>query len=137
MDESSITQNRKARRSNVLLAASIEVLGTTVPVKLRNLSSTGALIEGVNLPVEGSEVVFHRNDLIVRSRVAWVEGTHAGIAFYTPLQQEEVLRNIPKPRPRVQPNFRRPGLSCRELSPEERRIAELWAVTAPLGQPGD
>ena len=44
MDQSSNTQNRKVRRSNVLMAASLELSGTSLPVKLRNLSAEGALV---------------------------------------------------------------------------------------------
>lgn len=137
MDESSNTQNRRARRSNVLLAASIEVSGATIPVKLRNLSTQGALIEGDSLPVEGSEVRFQRNEISVSSRVAWVHGRQAGVAFGAPIAQEDVLRNIPKPRHRAPTEFRRPGLACRELSPEEQRLAESWAWNAarsPFGE---
>ena len=128
MDESSFTHSRRSRRS-VLLAASIEASGAVVPVKLRNLSTEGALIEGEGLPVEGSQVLFRRNDLSVKSRVAWVHEDQAGIAFTKPIAQEDVLRNIPKPRFRAPPNFRRPALTIKELSPEERRLAESWAWT--------
>ena len=38
MDESSMTGNRRGRRSPVLLSATIEVDGAPVTVKLRNLS---------------------------------------------------------------------------------------------------
>jgi hypothetical protein len=127
MDESSINQNRRSRRSNVLLAASIEVSGASHAVKLRNLSTEGALIEGEDLPVEGSEVLFRRNELSVHSRVAWVHGRHAGVAFRRQIAQEDVLRNIPKPRDRVPVNYRRPALACRQMSAEERRLAESWA----------
>lgn len=137
MDESSIAQNRRTRRSYVLLAASIEFGGSSLPVKLRNLSAEGALIEGKNLPVEGSVVLFRRNELEVRSRIAWVENHRAGVAFGVPLKAEEVLRNVPKPRPRMKLDYRRPGLACRELSPEERRFIEKWAMTPPLGSLGD
>ena len=126
MDESSITQNRRSRRSNVLLAASIEVSGTVIAVKLRNLSSEGALIEGDGLPVEGSEVLFRRADLSIPSRVAWVHGKQAGVAFGAALHPEDVLRHIPKPRHRAPSHFRRPGLACRELTPEEQRLAQSW-----------
>ena len=129
MDESSMNHNRRSRRSNVLLAASIEVSGATHPVKLRNLSTEGALIEGDRLPVEGSQVVFHRNELSVGSRIAWVHGKQAGVAFHTPIHQEDVLRNIPKPRYRSQPNYKRPALASRELTAEERRLAASWAWT--------
>ena len=126
MDCTSVSQNRRARRSNVLLAASIEALGAVIPVKLRNLSTEGALIEGDELPVEGSEVLFRRNDLALKGRVAWVAGKQAGVAFRTRIAQEDVLRNIPKPRERPSLPFKRPGLAARELTPEERRLAESW-----------
>ena len=129
MDESSMNQNRRSQRSNVLLAASIEQSGASLPVKLRNLSTEGALIEGDDLPVEGSEVLFRRNELSVTSRVAWVHGNHAGVAFRRPIAQEDVLRNIPKPRYRVQPDYRRPALASKLLTADERRLAESWAWT--------
>ena len=129
MDQSSITQNRQSRRSNVLLAATIEALGAVIPVKLRNLSTEGALIEGEGLPIEGSEVLFRRNELSVSSRVAWVHGTQAGVAFRRPIAQEDVLRNIPGPKYRAPTYFRREGLAVRKLSAEERRLVESWAWT--------
>lgn len=119
-------QNRRSRRSNVLLAATIEVSGLEIPVKLRNLSADGALIEGERLPVEGTEVLFHRNDLKMKSRIAWVAGCHAGVAFATKLQPQEVLRHIPQPRPRIIPEFKRAGIACRPLTEEERRAIETW-----------
>ena len=136
MDESSFPHSRRSRRSNVLLAASIEVSGSVVQVKLRNLSSQGALIEGEDLPIEGSEILFRRNDLKVRGRVAWVHETQAGIAFNALLPQEDVLRNIPKPRPRVLPDFKRPGLACRKLTPDEQRLVDSWVWT-PRGSLGE
>jgi hypothetical protein len=138
MDQSSTPRNPRAKRSNVLLAASIEQSGHTFSVKLRNLSSEGALIEGEELPIEGSSVLFRRNDLSVTSRVAWVHGRHAGVAFSAPLDAQEVLRNIPKPKPRVILDFRRPGLACRELSSDEKRLVEQWISSAtPRGSLGE
>ena len=95
-------------------------------VKLRNLSSEGALIEGKELPAEGVEVLFRRNEIGVASRIAWVRGNQAGVAFKTPLPREAVLRNIPQPKHRAPTEFRRPGLACREMTAEERRLAESW-----------
>jgi hypothetical protein len=137
MDQSNNPQNRKSRRSNVLLAASIERSGAVVPVKLRNLSTEGALVEGKGLPIEGSEVLFHRNELSVVSRVAWVDGKQAGVAFNTPIPPEAVLRNIPAPRLRATVDFRRPGLAAQEMSPQERRLAEGWAWTPWRGSLGE
>ena len=137
MDQSSLTHNRTSRRSPVLLAASVDVAGATQRVKLRNLSKDGALIEGDTLPVEGSSTLFCRNELSVQARVAWVQGRFAGLAFARPLEKEEVLRNVPKPKARIQPEFRRPGLACRPLSEDERKMVERWMTTASVPRPGD
>src|SRR5687767_10494907 len=115
MDESSRSQNRRQRRSNVLMAAALELSGTSVPVKLRNLSAEGALVEAEALPVEGAQVVFRRNDLAMPAKVIWVRGGRAGIAFKDELPPETLLRHVPTPRPRVLPGFRRPGLTERPL----------------------
>src|SRR4029079_16687399 len=96
MDESSLTQNRGSRRSPVLLAATVELGGAVHDVKLRNLSSDGALIHGGEKLPEGYEITFCRKDLRVGARVAWVQGAHAGVAFDTPLEPAEVLRHIPR-----------------------------------------
>ena len=137
MDESSINQNRRSRRAPVLLAASVEVAGVPHRVNLRNLSSEGALIEGEQLPIEVSTTFFVRNDLRLKSKVIWVQGRFAGLAFARALGPEEVLRNVPKPRPRMQPEFRRPGLACRPLTPDERRMVERWMTASPVSSPGD
>lgn len=128
-----MTQNRRSRRSNVLLAATLEAGGAVVPVKLRNLSEEGALVEGDHLPVEGSSVLFERKELRVPSRVAWVQGRYAGIAFSAKLPAQDVLRHIPPPRTPRTNDYRRPGLACRELSATERQMVERW-MTAPSPQ---
>jgi hypothetical protein len=137
MDESSMMKDRRSRRSPVLLAARIEVAGKAVPVKLRNLSEEGALIEGDRLPLEGSNTFFERNELRLRSRVVWVHGRYAGVAFDHPLKTDQVLRNVPKPKPKAQGDFRRPGLACRPLTDYERRMLERWMTGSPIGSVGD
>lgn len=137
MDESSMMKNRRSRRSPVLLAANVEIAGAPVTVKLRNLSEEGALIEGDRLPLEGATTFFERNDLRLKSRVVWVQGRYAGVLFDEKLNRDDVLRNIPAPRPRTQVEFRRPGFSTRPLTPYERRMLESWMTTPPTGQPGD
>lgn len=130
MDESSPSQNRRSRRSNVLMSASIELSGASIPVKLRNLSAEGALIEGEMLPVEGAELLFRKAELSLPARIAWVEGQRAGIAFAVPLAPEQLLRHVPKPRPRVQTDYRRPGFSARPLSDGEW----AWGRASGVGE---
>ena len=132
MDESSNTQNRRSRRSHVLMAASIEAAGVTVPVKLRNLSTEGALVEGDRLPSVGSEVLFRKNELNLAGRVAWVTGSRAGIAFDAMLDPDAVMRHVPSPRPQAKLDFRRPRIKAGELSLGERKIAEDWIWGKPI-----
>lgn len=137
MNEGSAAQNRRSNRSSVLLAARLKTRGGTMAVKLRNLSAEGALVEADKLPIEGCDVVFERDDLSVKGRVVWVKGKHAGVAFQIPLPPEQVLRNVPAPRPRMKPEFRRPGLASRTLTDDERRLVESWIVTpihSPIGE---
>jgi hypothetical protein len=138
MDESSITQNRRSRRSPVLLSATVYVAGLPVSVKLRNLSEQGALIEGDRLPPEGAETLFERKEMRLKSRVVWVQGKYAGVAFDVPLKRDDVLRHVPQPKPKTNGDFdfRRPGFTCRPLSDYERRNLETWLATAPIGRPG-
>ncbi len=98
MDESSPTQNRKTRRSNVLMSASLELSGTSLPVKLRNLSADGALVEGDKLPVEGASILFRKGDLSMPGNVAWVKGRQAGVRFAQNLNPDQLLRHVPAPR---------------------------------------
>ena len=130
MDQSNNPQNRKTRRSNVLMSASLELSGTSLPVKLRNLSMDGALVEGDNLPVEGASILFRKGDLSMPGNVAWVKGRQAGVAFAQNLNPEQLLRHIPAPRPRVTPEFKRPGLKG-TLTAEEKRFGEQWVWRFP------
>jgi hypothetical protein len=130
MDQSSASQNRKTRRSNVLMSASLELSGTSLAVKLRNLSAEGSLVEGDNLPVEGASIQFRKGDLCVPGHVAWVNGHQAGIAFAQKLNPQQLLRHIPAPRARVQPDFRRPGLK-ESLTAEQKTYGETWVWRFP------
>ncbi len=132
MDEGSKSQNRRSRRSNVLMAASLETASGTAKVTLRNLSAEGALVEGERIPGAGEQLVFRKNDLAVSGRIAWVSDRRAGIAFDAKLQPDTVLRHIPSPRHRIESSFKRPRLSSRGLSPEERRWCETFLWAGPL-----
>lgn len=128
MDESSPVQNRRQRRSNVLLTAVVEMCGRTMDVKLRNLSADGALIEGEGLPAEATEISFRKGDLRVAGTVVWVSNRRAGLRFHAPLSPEALLRHVPVPRPRVLPSFRRPGLAPQPMTSAERSLKKAWGV---------
>ena len=85
---------RRAPRRRVLLAATLETPAGERAVKLRNLSSTGAMIELDRPPGEGTEVVFRRGGIVARGLVVWAAGSLLGMHFAAPIDEGEVLIQI-------------------------------------------
>lgn len=132
MDPLDNPQNRKSSRSNVMMNASIELSGVSIPVRLRNLSVDGALVESDRLPVEGASVHFRRGDLNVQGKIAWVDKRTAGISFDQKLDPQLVLRNVPRPRPHTPPKFHRPGIKSQKLSAADRHFGETFLWGGPI-----
>jgi hypothetical protein len=131
MDESTATQNRRHRRSNVLLKATLELENESLTVTLRNLSQEGALVQADGLPQQGTRLLFHRQGLSVPARIAWSHRDLAGVDFDVPLYPRELLRHVPVPAPKPPPPIqRRPGFANKPLSDAERRLIEQWATYA-------
>ena len=137
MDESANTQNRRTRRSHLLMTATLEISGRAIKVKLRNLSAEGAQVEGDELPVEGTALMFRKGDIAAVGQIVWTKDKQAGIRFDKELETQAVLHHIPVPKARMTPSFKRPGLASRALSENEIKFAEQWVVTAPITPIGD
>lgn len=131
MDESGMTQNRRSRRSHMLMTATLDYSGRAVKVTLRNLSPDGAQVEGTQLPVEGTDLLFRKGDLAAAGSIIWTKGTQAGIRFEEKLDPTTVLNHVPVARPRKAADFRRPGLGSRALTDQERALAETWITLGP------
>lgn len=137
MDESGITQNRRSRRSHLLMTATLEVAGRALNVTLRNLSAEGAQVEGADLPVEGTHLMFRKGDLAAVGQIVWTRDKQAGIRFDQKLEPEAVLNHVPVARPRTRPDFRRPGLATQALTAQELKLAETWIGMRPVPPIGD
>lgn len=122
---------RRSLRHRVFLSVKLITTTKEVPVKLRNLSATGALLEGDKLPAVGTDLILRRGSLEVFATVRWVDGGRAGVEFDEPLAEHKLWAQIaaaPSP-PEGSPTIdhRRPGLRCRALSADERATAQAWA----------
>ena len=124
--------DRRAARTNVLLAASLETQ-TSPPqsVRIANLSASGALIFGQALPLEDAAVVLVCGTKKIPGHVAWAGEHHAGIAFDTEIDPSEILpKRLHSPtmilKDEREPDFRRPGFRGDQLSAEERQMLEEW-----------
>src|SRR6185312_726100 len=72
---------RAEPRTNMFLGAVIRSAGLSFPVKVRNMSVSGALAEGRDLPEEGAEVELVRGSLAVSATVAWCSEGRCGLRF--------------------------------------------------------
>src|SRR5579864_3766087 len=75
------SENRGDARSNVFLAANLEARGRAIPVRIRNISRGGALLESSTIPPDGTEVRLTRGRLSAVGKVAWHCERHCGINF--------------------------------------------------------
>lgn len=72
---------RSTPRASIYLAATLYCDGSSAPVKIRNLSATGALVESGVTPIRGALVQLIRGGLIVHGLVAWSSGNRCGLKF--------------------------------------------------------
>jgi len=73
--------HRSQNRSNVFLSASLLVDGASLPVRVRNMSRRGALLDGSSLPQAGAKVRLVRGELSAEGNIAWRRESQAGIRF--------------------------------------------------------
>jgi hypothetical protein len=77
----SLAARVRAPRKNLLLTATIRSGGVTAPVRIRNLSEKGAMVDGKALPEPGATLILQRLEIEMRGVVVWrVEG-RCGIHF--------------------------------------------------------
>jgi hypothetical protein len=71
----------RSPRKNLMLAATIDAGGTRVPVRIRNLSETGAMLDGAALPDPGTSLKLLRSEIEVGAIVVWREAGRCGVRF--------------------------------------------------------
>jgi hypothetical protein len=88
---------RACRRTNLMLAATIEAGGRTAPVRIRNLSDTGALVEAGWVPEKGAALMLKRGELEITATVAWSGGGRCGLRFDQSVPVGEWTGGKPRP----------------------------------------
>lgn len=81
MSEVPYVEARIEPRTNMFVMASLSAQGASGPVKVRNLSPTGALVEGGALPMPGEPVSLLRGSLRSDGKVVWCQNGRAGLRF--------------------------------------------------------
>jgi hypothetical protein len=79
----------RQQRKNVMLAATIVVGTMSIPVRIRNLSDAGAMIEGAWCPGVGTAVTLRRLEKSVAARAIWNHDGHCGLSLDRPIVIED------------------------------------------------
>lgn len=72
---------RQHDRTHMFVAATLYSDAGSCPVNVRNMSLSGALVEGAVLPELDAPVTLRRGSLEARARIVWRVGRKAGVAF--------------------------------------------------------
>lgn len=110
---------RLAPRKNLFLMAMLMVGGANRAVRVRNLSASGALIEGLNLPPTGGSAILQRGSVHAECVLVWQADGHAGLRFANPITLRDWV----------------PGASGDGQMRVDRTIAQTRATTATSSSP--
>jgi len=95
-DQPTANTRERAPRKNLLLAATIEAGALKAPVRIRNLSESGAMLEGAALPDIGATFMLRRLEIEIGGTVVWREGGRCGVAFDGKVSVDEWSAGVPQ-----------------------------------------
>ena len=84
------TESRRAERRGLFMSAQLLVDGQDWPIRVRNISETGAMVEGMRLPETGA-VELRRADHRIVASIAWAQGKRRGLRFHRSIEVAEWL----------------------------------------------
>jgi hypothetical protein len=88
MAQPAVQQDMNARstpRSHLFLSATIHFDNISAAIRLRDLSVSGARIDGATLPATGATVTIRRGDLHAKGMIVWHSQKSCGLRFDSPL----------------------------------------------------
>jgi hypothetical protein len=73
----------------MFVTGTLYAAGGSTPVRIRNLSRRGALVEAAGLPPAGTVVRLSRGSFSVAGEILWVEGRKGGLQLASPIAAAE------------------------------------------------
>lgn len=134
-------ERRTSVRVRVLLNARLVTTTDELPVKIRDISTGGVMLEGMRPLPKGRDVVLRRGETELFANVAWTDGNMCGLQFDDALSPAELQSFIHQPigsapAPVTAPS-ERPVLTPEILTPEQWRMAQAWGRPAGRDALGD
>ena len=112
------TGRRLALRVQVRIPAGVTTTMTTNAAELLNISATGALLRGSELPRTGKEVLVRFERVEAFGTVAWSQDRVCGVRFDQPMSSDE-LRSL---------RLNGGSFSRLDITPDERLATEAWVT---------
>lgn len=81
METATSAEHRVESRNNIFVMAALYAGSKVTPVRIRNMSTSGALIEAAALPPKGTTVRLSRGSISVAGDVMWSDERRAGLRF--------------------------------------------------------
>ena len=88
------SEGRHRDRTHMFVAATLYSAAGSCPIHIRNMSLTGALVEGSVLPDQGM-VTIRRGSLEAEAKIVWKVNRKAGIAFSGSMQVADWMSRTP------------------------------------------
>ena len=125
------TEARRAARRSLFMSALVFADGRSWPVRVRNLSADGAMIEGLQLPESGS-VQMCRGSLNLVASIVWADGKRRGLRFHgaidleawLPSEREMAQQALDKRMARVRASLPDPKPASDRDKPVVARVGE-------------
>jgi len=130
VEEQMLAEQRMERRHPLIWTGVLHHDFQSIPVRLRNISSSGALVESEHPPRLGSEPLLELGEAgSFFATVSWVVGDQAGLKFHQPFDMTQLARARPEIAPAKweRPTYLRPSLlaDSRAADWDRMSLAEL------------
>jgi hypothetical protein len=89
-----VNQIPREPRKSLMLAATLDAGGASVPVRIRNMSQRGAMVDGAYLPGPGTMVRLERLSLATSAIVIWRLDGRCGLKLADPVVPDEWVAGV-------------------------------------------
>jgi hypothetical protein len=117
---------RRAKRHPLIWRGTLHCCGQWTPIRVRNISATGAMVQCSGQAPVGSDATLELGDgLTVSGTVGWAVGDQVGLNFHSPFDVTQIARSTPEVAPTtwVQPDYlTKAGASESPWDPKWQRL---------------
>ena len=93
-------ETRRAKRHPLIWSGVLHCNGQRTPIRVRNISATGAMVQCKTEVPKGIEAVLELSEtLTVSGTVGWCVGDQVGIHFHSPFDVTQLARSTPEVAP--------------------------------------